>query len=104
MKRRYATPWDLEAMQGEDEQRRYFAERKRQMKIQEDTRTIGMGALTFNVSLAKAHGWSHRDIEKVWERFAHLMHYYGEKARKRNPELYGPHGEFIGSLPQDTED
>lgn len=43
--------------------------------------TVGVGPLSFDVEMARSHGWSDKEIERLWDR---LEHAYQRASRRMN--------------------
>lgn len=68
-------------------------------EIDEETRAIGRGPLQFDVTLARAHGWSEKSIAKVWEALKAAARPAEAGAFRARRERYNESGEiFIGCL------
>jgi hypothetical protein len=70
-------------------------------KVASGTHTIGMGALTFDVDLARAHGWTDADIDAFWAKVQPFMLWGNERAANRHPERYNVDKmQFLGKIPR----
>lgn len=61
-------------------------------KITEGTSSIGTGPLSFDVNMARRHGWTDAHIERVYDRLAAIVGRAWGHAQGRHPELYGTYG------------
>jgi hypothetical protein len=56
--------------------------------INEGTRSIGTGPLNFDVTVARAHGWSDKAIERVYKKMAAMINVEWSRAQRKYPERY----------------
>lgn len=77
-------------------------ERRRRAGLKPDSRTIGTGPLTINVTLARALGWEEDDIAEVAAHLNFVARDHNDRAAARYPQRYR-HADgvmvFIGELP-----
>lgn len=74
--------------------------------VNDETSDIGMGPVSFDVAMARKHGWSKEQIERAWSVFEALAKAEGEIARLNRPELFEDEGDdevFVGDLEDEKE-
>ena len=89
--------------QRSDRLKRQLAERDRQ--DMSTASSSGMGPLTFDNELARAHGWTDAEIYRFWNRVVPFMRRASDRVKRRHPELYKlVHGTvmFTGKLPHES--
>jgi len=59
-----------------------------------DTQAFSVGAVTLDVDMARAHGWSEPDVNKAAARLEEISRFYGRRARARYPERYAMDGAY----------
>jgi hypothetical protein len=65
-------------------------------KINPMTRATGKGPLSFNVEMARRHGWTDAHIQRVVDKLESIIHCASAYVRGQHPELYGTYGKGKG--------
>lgn len=56
--------------------------------IDEETSSIGMGPVSFDVDMARRHGWKNSEVDSFWEEVDKIYAVYSRRMNRRHPELY----------------
>lgn len=52
------------------------------------TSSVGCGPLTFDIEMARLHGWTEKEIAKCWVDLSRVYGKWTWRSTKRNPHLY----------------
>lgn len=60
----------------------------RRLEISPTASSAGMGPLTFDLALARCHGWTESELARAWAGFVKVYLPLSRLSTKRHPELY----------------